>query len=88
MNGLKVFFERKKKIIGTGKGVIALARKIITLVWHLLSNDELYSDPHFPPKHSSHLVSVKVPKALTLEELIQILAEANIYLKKKEPNIL
>jgi len=88
MNGLKAFFERKKKVMGTGKAIIALARKIISLVWHLLSNDELYSDPQFPPKTISDLVSVNVPKSLTLDELLQILAEANVYLKKKDPQLL
>jgi transposase len=88
MNGLKTFFERKKKVLGTGKAIIALARKIISLVWHLLSNDELYSDPQFPPKQNTDFVSVKVPKSLTLDELLQILVEANVYLKKKDPEIL
>ena len=88
MNGLKIFFERKKKALGTGKAIIALARKIISLVWHLLSNDELYSDPQFPPKQNANFVSVKVPKSLTLDELLQILVEANVYLKKKDPEIL
>lgn len=88
MNGLRAFFERKKKTLGTGKAIIALARKIISLVWHLLSNDELYSDPQFPPKHTTSLVSVKIPKSLTLDELFQILVEANVNLKKKDPDIL
>lgn len=87
MNGLKTFFARKKKALGTGKAIIALARKIISLVWHLLSNDELYSDPQFPPKQNPNFVSVKVPKSLTLDELLQILVEANVYLKKKDPEI-
>ena len=88
MNGLKTFFERKKLALGTGKAIIALARKIISLVWHLLSNDELYSDPQFPPKHTTDHVVVKVPTSLTLDELLQILVEANVYLKKKDPDIL
>lgn len=87
MNGLRAFFERKVKEIGKAKAIIALGRKIISIVWHLLSHDELYSDPQFPPKRSPELVSVKVPKSPSLDELLQILAEANVYLKKKDPEI-
>lgn len=86
LNSLRVFFERKKKMLGSGKAIIALARKIITIVWHLLSNDELYSDPQYLPKRSSHFISVKIPQSLTLDELITILVEANVYLKKKDPD--
>ena len=50
MNGLRAFFERKVKEIGKAKAIIALGRKIISLVWHLLSNDELYSDSSIPSK--------------------------------------
>lgn len=87
-NKLRDFFEQKKKSLGFGKTIIALARKIILLIWHLLTNNELYSDPQYPPKHSNPCVSIKIPKILTIEELIQILSEANIYLKKKDPEVL
>jgi len=88
MNGLRAFYERKKKALGTGKAIIALARKIISLVWHLLINDELYSDPQFPPKQHDDLITVKVPKSLTLDELLKILVEAKVYLERKDPEIL
>ena len=41
---LKEFFNRKKKSIGHAKSIIALARKIVTIVWHLVTNDEIYED--------------------------------------------
>jgi transposase len=41
---LKEFFTRKKKSIGHAKAIIALARKIATIIWHLIVNDEMYED--------------------------------------------
>ena len=41
---LKEFFNRKKKSIGHAKAIIALARKIATIIWHLITNDEMYED--------------------------------------------
>ncbi len=41
---LKEFFNRKKKTIGHAKAIIALARKIATIIWHLIINDEMYED--------------------------------------------
>ena len=41
---LKEFFNRKKKSIGHSKAIIALARKIATIIWHLITNDEMYED--------------------------------------------
>ena len=37
---LKEFFDRKKKSIGHSKAIIALARKMATIMWHLIKNDE------------------------------------------------
>jgi len=36
---LRDFYETKKTVIGTGKAIIALARKTITIIWHLIVND-------------------------------------------------
>ena len=41
---LKEFFNRKKKSIGHSKAIIALARKIAKIIWHLITNDEMYED--------------------------------------------
>ena len=36
------FFNRKKNSIGNAKAIIALQRKIATIIWYLITNDELY----------------------------------------------
>ncbi len=41
---LKEFFNRKKKSIGHAKAIIVLARKIATILWHLITNDEMDED--------------------------------------------
>lgn len=41
---LKEFFNRKKKSIGHAKAITTLARKIATIIWHLIVNDEIYED--------------------------------------------
>lgn len=85
-NRLRDFFERKKKALGPGKTIVALARKIATLIWHLLTHDEVYKDAQYPPKKEPHRVAITVPKNVTLEELLQILVDANVYLTNKEPD--
>ena len=34
----------KKKSIGHAKAIIVLARKIATIIWHLVTNGEMYQD--------------------------------------------
>jgi len=38
------FYTAVDTLIGAAKSVIALARKIVVIIWHLLTNDELYDD--------------------------------------------
>ena len=83
-NQLRDFFERKKAALGAGKTVVALARKIVLVIWHLLTHDDVYRDAQYPPKQEPHRVAITVPKKVTLEELLQILAEANVYLTKND----
>ncbi|MCQ2357975.1 MAG: IS110 family transposase [Methanocorpusculum sp.] len=41
---LAAFFERIKKRAGYKKAIVALGRKLLTLIWHLLMNHEKYED--------------------------------------------
>lgn len=43
------FYETKKDIIGKGKTAVALARKIVTIVWHLIVSNEVYEDKYARP---------------------------------------
>lgn len=43
-NRLKVFYERIKKSKGHRQAVVATARKLATIIYHLLTNEETYED--------------------------------------------
>lgn len=87
-NILKEFYMRKKAAIGVGKAIIALARKIVTIIWHLLTHGEIYEDPMFKKTQPVTHTKVKMPIVLTLEELFKLLADAHVYLKKPDPEII
>ena len=79
------FYDRKKPIIGTGKAIIALARKIATLIWHLITNDEFFNHEDEGAFNTSKLVKVSIPSIVTLEEILKISKEAAIVLKEPDP---
>jgi transposase len=43
-NHLKVFYERLKKSKGHRQAVVATARKLLVIIYHLLTNEEIYED--------------------------------------------
>jgi transposase len=82
------FYESKKEIIGKGKAAVALARKIITIVWHLIINDEIYEDKYARPKKSHKVKDVKIPLSCSLEEAIKLFSEAVQVLNKPDPEMI
>jgi transposase/CRISPR-associated protein Csx1 len=85
-NTLKSFYSRKKAVIGAGKSVIALARKIVVIIWHLLMNNELYDDGLFTKKSQPKRVSIKIPAITSLEEILQLLKEASVIINSLDPD--
>lgn len=81
------FYESKKEVIGKGKTTIALARKIITIIWHLITNDEVYEDKYARPKKANKIPSIKIPLTLTIEEAIKLFREASQVLKAPDPGL-
>ena len=79
-----VFFTRKVGLIGFSKAIVAVARKILTILWHLVVNDEEYEEPEGNRKQEVRIPKVKEPKFLTLHEMLKVLAEANIFLKQSD----
>lgn len=86
-NDLKTFYLGKKEVIGAGKSIVGVARKMITIIWHLLTNDETYKDNQYrmvkPPKK----VYIKVPRETSLEEVLILLRDATVVLKEPDPEI-
>ena len=62
---LHAFFERVKKRAGYKKAIVALARKLLVLIWHLLINKETYKDEGFKEKKD-----ISIPTFLTIVEKI------------------
>jgi len=80
------FFTRKVGVIGFSKAIVAVARKIVTILWHLVVNDEEYEETEGNRKQEIRIPKAKQPKFLTLNEMFRILAEANIFLKQSDPH--
>lgn len=80
------FFTRKAGQIGFNKAIVAVARKILTILWHLVVNDEEYEEPEGNRKQEVRIPKAKQPKFLTLNEMLKVLAEANIFLKQPDPH--
>jgi transposase len=72
---LKEFFNRKKKSIGHAKAIIALARKIATIIWHLITNDEMYEDETGYKKGETQKRKIVETEIFSVDERIKIISE-------------
>ena len=79
------FFTRKIGVIGFAKTIVAVARKIVTILWHCIVNDEEYEEIGGGKKQEIRIPKVQQPKYLTLNEMLRLLGEANIFLKGAGP---
>ena len=84
---LKEFFERKKKTIGHSKAIVALARKIVTILWHLIKNDEMYEDEMGYKKGDVQKRKIVESEEFSVDERISIISEIFAIVKKEEPDI-
>jgi len=71
---LKEFFNRKKKSIGHPKAIIALARKIATIIWHLITNDEMYEDETGYQKRKIQKRKIVDTEIFSVDERIKIIS--------------
>jgi transposase len=71
---LKEFFNRKKKTIGHAKAIIALARKIATIIWHLITNDEMYEDETGYEKGEVQKRKIVETETFSVDERITIIS--------------
>ena len=80
-NKLRVFFQRIKAKKGHKKAIVALARKLASIIHHLLSNNEKYSEEELKEK------KVRLPKFVPVQDLdmdgmIRVLCEAGYTVNK------
>jgi transposase len=73
---LRIFFDRIFKRSGYKKAIVALARKILKLVWHLLTNDELYQEKNTLLAKSSCLPISGENGSFSVSAAIELLVKA------------
>ncbi len=79
---LKTFFQRIKARQGFKKAIIALARKILCILHHLLTNREPYKENDETPIKNLKLPKYKISNAMTADEMIKILSDAGYVIYK------
>jgi len=81
------FYDRKKPIIGSGKSIVALARKIVTIIWHLITHNEFFNHEDRRANISHNSVKVQIPTSVSLDEVLTILRNAAITLKEPDSGL-
>jgi transposase len=81
-NKLKSFFLRIKSRQGFNKAIVALARKILCILHHLLTNRELYIEDGKTWVKKSKIPKEKVSGIMTADEMIKILSDAGYVVLK------
>jgi transposase len=79
---LKNFFQRIKARQGFKKAIVALARKILCILHHLLINREPYMENDETPIKNLKLPKDKVPNTMTAGEMIKMLSDAGYVVSK------
>jgi transposase len=83
----RTFFDRIFARSGYKKAIVAVARKILKLVWHLLSNDELYEEENAPVHKSSRLPNLKKSPSFTLSEAIELIVKAGFHIVEHDNSV-
>lgn len=73
---LRVFFDRIFNRSGYKKAIVALARKILKLVWHLLTNDEFYQEKNSLFTKSAHIPMPQENGTFSVSAAIELLVKA------------
>ncbi len=81
-NKLKSFFLSVKVRQGFNKAIVALARKILCILHHLLTNREFYTEDGETPVKNSKIPKENVSGTMTADEMIKILSEAGYVISK------
>lgn len=85
-NRLKHFFSRIQSRKGYKKAIVALARKLLTIIHHLLINNEKYVES--PGKEKSiKLPDISPNPVMDHENMIHILTQAGYIVNKSHPHL-
>ena len=80
---LKKFFLRVKARRGMKIGVVALARKVLCILYHLLISQETYQDDLLSKPRSVRYSNVQ-STSMSLDEMIKTIIKAGYEVKKNE----
>jgi len=81
---LKKFFLRIKARRGTKIGVVALARKVLCILYHLLVHQEIYHDDLLgKPRKIKHIRAYSTT-SMSLDEMIKTIIKAGYEVRKNE----
>ncbi len=81
---LKSFFLRIKAKKGTKIAIVALARKVLCILHHLLVNREMYEETgNFKPKQLLKFDRTSSPIQITEQDVIDTLVKAGYIIKKR-----
>jgi transposase len=81
---LKKFFLRIKARRGTKIGVVALARKVLCILYHLLIHQEFYQDDLLGKPRNIKNQSAGSIKSMSLDEMIKTIIKAGYEVKRNE----
>jgi hypothetical protein len=79
---LKRFFRRVQAKKGYNVATVALARKVLCILYHLLMNREMYQEDDVIRTKTIDVNSSSLPTKLGFEEMIQILTKAGYEIRK------
>ncbi len=85
-NKLRFFYQRIKAKKGHKKAIVALARKLVCIIHHLLKFKEMYSEEEGKQKNFKLPKFVPV-KEFSLDDMIGILCKAGYSVNRPEVNI-
>src|SRR5512136_1768081 len=81
---LKKFFLRIKARRGTKIGVVALARKVLCILYHLLIRRELYQDDLLDKPRSIKQPCLQSTVSMSLDEMIRAIIKAGYEVRRNE----
>jgi hypothetical protein len=81
---LKKFFLRIKARRGTKIGIVALARKVLCILYHLLICQEIYQDDLMGKPRCAKGPRVLSTISMSLDEMIQTIIKAGYEVRKNE----
>jgi transposase len=81
---LKKFFLRIKTRRGTKIGVVALARKVLCILYHLIIKQELYQDELLSKSRNSKHLGVRPTSSMSIDDMIRTIIRAGYEVRKNE----